>query len=105
MYLILINLKTKIFFTNKLMSIKIIINTPKTKAEGITITVQLSDTVSTAKETYYKLAGTRANNQWLYDGAVLKDNQNFETIGIENLDLIEAHPSSKGGRSCININS
>lgn len=44
------------------MSIKIIINTPKTKAEGITITVQLSDTVSTAKETYYKLAGTRANN-------------------------------------------
>lgn len=49
------------------MSIKIIINTPKTKAEGITITVQLSDTVSTAKETYYKLAGTRANNQWLYD--------------------------------------
>ena len=87
------------------MSIKIIINTPKTKAEGITITVKLSETVSTAKEKYYSLAGTRANNQWLYDGAVLKDSQNFEAIGIENLDLIEAHPSSKGGRSCLNINS
>ena len=87
------------------MSIKIIINTPKTKAEGITITVQLSETVSTAKEKYYSLAGTRANNQWLYDGAVLKDSQNFEAIGIENLDLIEAHPSSKSVRSCLNINS
>lgn len=87
------------------MSIKIIINTPKTKADGITINVNLSDTVSQAKEQYYSLAGSRVNNQWLYDGAVLKDGQDFSSIGIENLDLIEAHPSSKGGEISYSINS
>ena len=78
-------------------NITIIINTPKTKSDGITIMVNQFETVSSAKEKYYKEAGTRANNQWLYDGAVLKDGDNFDNIGIEDKDIIEAHPSSKGG--------
>ena len=86
------------------MSIKIIINTPKTKGQGISISVSLSDTVGQAKEQYYSLAGTRVNNQWLYNGAVLKDGQNFSSLEIENLDLIEAHPSSKGGEISLSIN-
>jgi hypothetical protein len=79
------------------MDIKIIINTPKTKKEGITITVKTNDTISSAKEKYYSEANSRVNNQWLYDGAVLKDSDVISTIGIEDLDIIEAHPSSKGG--------
>ena len=78
-------------------NITIIINTPKTKSAGITIMVNQFETVSSAKEKYYNAAGTRANNQWLYGGAVLKDSENFDTIGIEDKDIIEAHPSSKGG--------
>ena len=78
-------------------NITIIINTPKTKSAGITIMVNQFETVSSAKEKYYKEAGSRANNQWLYDGAVLKDGDNFNNIGIEDKDIIEAHPSSKGG--------
>lgn len=87
------------------MSIKIIINTPKTKVEGITISVNLSETVSQAKEKYFSLVGSRVNNQWLYEGAVLKDGQDFSSIGIEDLDLIQAHPSSKGGKISFSINS
>ena len=67
------------------MSIKIIINTPKTK--------------------YYLLAKSKQNDQWLYGGAVLKDSQNFSSIGIENLDIIEAHPSYNGGEISYSINS
>ena len=78
-------------------NITIIINTPKTKSAGITIMVNQFETVSSAKEKYYKEAGSRINNQWLYDGAVLKDGDNFDNIGIEDKDIIEAHPSSKGG--------
>lgn len=78
-------------------NITIIVNTPKTKSAGITIIVNQFETVSSAKEKYYKEAGTRANNQWLYGGAVLKDGDNFDNIGIEDKDIIEAHPSSKGG--------
>ena len=78
-------------------NITIIINTPKTKSAGITIMVNQFETVSSAKEKYYKEAGSRINNQWLYDGAVLKDGDNFNNIGIEDKDIIEAHPSSKGG--------
>lgn len=78
-------------------NITIIINTPKTKQAGITIMVQQFETVSSAKEKYYSAAGSRVNNQWLYDGAVLKDSDNFNNIGIEDKDIIEAHPSSKGG--------
>ena len=78
-------------------NISIIVNTPKTTGNGITIVVQQFETVSSAKEKYYAAAGSRVNNQWLYYAAVLKDSDNFDQIGIEDKDIIEAHPSSKGG--------
>lgn len=77
--------------------IKLVINTPKTKKDGITITVMLTETISQAKEKYYTQAKSRVNNQWLYDGAVLKDSDTISSTGLEDLDIIEAHPSSKGG--------
>jgi hypothetical protein len=77
--------------------IKLVINTPKTKKDGITITVQLNETISQAKEKYYTKANSRVNNQWLYGGAVLKDGDTISSVGVEDLDIIEAHPSSKGG--------
>ena len=77
--------------------IKLVINTPKTKKDGITITVKLTETISQAKEKYYTQAQSRVNNQWLFDGAVLKDNDTISSAGLEDLDIIEAHPSSKGG--------
>lgn len=87
------------------MSIKIIINTPQTKSEPIKINVNLNTTVKDAKEQYYTLANSRENNQWLYGGAVLKDTQNFSSIGIDNLDIIEAHPTRIGGEISYSINS
>ena len=77
--------------------INIIINTPKTKGEGIIISVSMNETIASAKEKYYNKVGSRQDNQWLYDGAVLKDNQTFSDLGVEDKDIIEAHPSSKGG--------
>jgi hypothetical protein len=77
--------------------IKLVINTPKTKKEGISIDVKINETISEAKEKYYTKAKSRVNNQWLYDGAVLKDSDTISSTGVENLDIIEAHPSSKGG--------
>ena len=81
--------------------IEIIINTPKTIGCGIIISVSLNETIASAKEKYYNQVGSRVNNQWLYDGSVLKDNQIFSDIGIEDKDIIEAHPSSKGGGDSI----
>ena len=77
--------------------IKLVINTPKTKKDGITIIVNLNETISQAKEKYYTQAQSRVNNQWLYGGAVLKDGDTVSSTGVEDLDIIEAHPSSKGG--------
>jgi hypothetical protein len=77
--------------------IKLVINTTKTKKEGISIDVKINETISEAKEKYYTKAKSRVNNQWLYDGAVLKDSDTISSTGVENLDIIEAHPSSKGG--------
>ena len=77
-------------------TINIIINTPK-KGEEILITVRLDETISSAKEKYYNKVGSRVNNQWLYDAGVLKDNDIFSDIGIGDKDIIEAHPSARGG--------
>jgi len=79
------------------MDIILKITTPKTKKEGITINVNTNMTVGEVKEIYYKIVNSRINNQWLYDGGVLKDNDILSSYGIENFDIIEAHPSSKGG--------
>ena len=77
------------------MEIKIIICSRNDK--GIDLTVNLNDTIGSAKEKYYSIVGSRQNNQWIYDACVLKDDETFSSIEIVNLDIIEAHPSSRGG--------
>jgi len=84
-------------------TINIIINTQK-KGEEILITVRLDETISSAKEKFYNKVGSRKNNQWLYDGFVLNDNDIFSDIGIEDKDIILANPSSRGGGAPFGVN-
>lgn len=77
------------------MNFTIIINTPKTKKEGISIIVNQNDKISTVKEKYYTKANSRENNQWCFNGAVLKDDKTIDECEIEDMDIIEAHPSSR----------
>ena len=76
-------------------TINIIINT--LKGEKILITVRLDETISSAKEKFYNKVGSRKNNRWSYDGRVLKDNDIFSDIGIEDKDIISAQSNEKGG--------
>ena len=76
-------------------TINIRIITPK--GEEILITVRLDETISSAKEKFYNKVGSRINNQWLYDGFVLNDNDIFSDIGIEDKDIIFACSRSMGG--------
>ena len=78
------------------MEIEICIHSPKSK-QPIDIKVNENDTIGSVKEKYYSIVGSRTNNQWLYEGFVLKDYETILTLGIENKDIIEAHPSSRGG--------
>ena len=85
------------------MDIRIIINTPKTKVEGETIIVKDNMTIKEVKEIYYKKVGSRVNNLWLFEAFVLKDEQTLKNYEIEDLDSIEAQPSSRGGGVVFNI--
>ena len=76
--------------------INILIYTPKTN-EPIIISVSMNETIASAKEKYYNKVGSRQDNQWLYDGAVLKDNQTFSDLKMEDKDIIDAHIPSIGG--------
>ena len=67
------------------------------KSKSIAIKVNENDTIGSVKEKYYSIVGSRAFNRWMYDGAVLKDDETILTLGIENKDIIEANPSSRGG--------
>lgn len=40
--------------------------------------------------------GERINKQWIYDAEVLKDSCAIYTYDIDDRDIIEGHPSSKG---------
>ena len=78
------------------MEIEICIHSPKSK-QPIDIKVNENDTIGSVKEKYYSIVGSRTNNQWIYNGDVLNDDKTILTFGIENKDIIEAHPSSRGG--------
>ena len=67
------------------------------KGEEILITVRLDETISSAKEKFYNKVGSGEKDQWKWDGTVLKDNDIFSDIGIEDKDIIFANPSSRGG--------
>ena len=81
--------KLKKWTTYDFIPIIIIITTPKSM-KSIRITVQLNETILSAKEKYYKLKGDNYNYNWLYEGGVLKDKSIFENIDIESMDIIEA---------------
>ena len=73
------------------------------KGEEILITVRLDETISSAKEKFYNKVGSRINNQWLYEGIVLKDNDIFSDIGIEDKDIIFSCSRSMGGGGGVNM--
>jgi len=78
-------------------TINIRIITPK--GEETLITVRLDETISSAKEKFYNKVGSRekGQGQWKYNGTVLKDNDIFSDIGIEDKDIILVFGKSKGG--------
>ena len=78
------------------MSITIIINTVNTNP--VTVKVNLSDTVSEAKDKYIKQGGLAKFNQWLYDAEVLDDKAKLSDVGISDKDEITANEASRGGR-------
>ena len=67
------------------------------KGEEILITVRLDETISSAKEKFYNKVGSGEKDQWKWDGTVLKDNDIFSDIGIEDKDIIFACSRSMGG--------
>jgi hypothetical protein len=75
----------------------IIVNTPKSKNEGVTVKVRTDEKISSAKEKYYNIVENRINNQWICNATVLRDGKTIDEEEIEDKDIIEAHPSSKGG--------
>ena len=77
------------------MEIEIYIRDSKSKS--IAIKVNENDTIGSVKEKYYSIVGSRAFNRWMYDGAVLKDDETILTLGIENKDIITANSCSRGG--------
>ena len=83
-------------------TINIRIITPK-GGEGILITVRLDETISSAKEKFYNKVGSGEKDQWKWDGTVLKDNDIFSDIGIEDKDIIFACSRSMGGGGGVNM--
>ena len=77
--------------------INIFIITPKTKGEGIIISVSMNETIASAKEKYYNKVGSRQDNLWHYDGDFLEDNQTFSDLKMEDKDIIVAHEEYIGG--------
>jgi len=67
------------------------------KGEEILITVRLDETISSAKEKFYNKVGSGEKDQWKWDGTVLKDNDIFSDIGIEDKDIIYSNSRSMGG--------
>ena len=67
------------------------------KGEETLITVRLDETISSAKEKFYNKVGSGEKDQWKWDGTVLKDNDIFSDIGIEDKDIILVSRNLKGG--------
>jgi len=77
--------------------IPIIIIVIDIKGKKTQITIQLNEKICSAKEKFYKIIGDNRFSQWLFDGGILYDSRTFENYDIEHLDVIEAHPASRGG--------
>ena len=68
------------------------------KGKECELEVNENDTIKKVKEQYFQKIGSRTNNQWKYDGRVIKDNnQTLKDLGIEDEDKIVVNSEVRGG--------
>ena len=67
------------------------------RSEEIELDVSENITVGELKEKYYRKVGNRRNDVFLFDGQTLRDSLKLSYYNAEDLDVIVAHPSSRGG--------
>ena len=59
------------------------------KGKECELEVNENDTIQKVKEQYFQKIGSNTNNQWKYDGRVIKDNnQTLKDLGIEDEDKL-----------------
>ena len=76
-------------------SITIILIDPK--GQETEMDVLDTDTIGQCKSQYYKMVGKNTNNQWKYDGRVIKDNsKTLKDLGIEDEDKIVVKSECSG---------
>jgi len=77
-------------------SITIILIDPKGKETEMDVLD--TDTIQICREKYFKKVNNRTNNQWKYDGRVIKDlNVTVKDLGIEDEDKIVVNSEVRGG--------
>ena len=77
-------------------SITIILIDPKGKETEMDVLD--TDTIQICREKYFKKVNNRTNNQWKYDGRVIKDlNVTLKDLGIEDEDKIVVNSEVRGG--------
>jgi len=55
-------------------------------------------TIEECKRQYYKKVNSSTNNQWKYDGRVIKDNsKTLKDLGVEDEDKIVVNNEVRGG--------
>ena len=83
-------------------SITIILIDPKGKETEMDVLD--TDTIQICKEKYFKKVNNRTNNQWKYDGRVIKDlNVTLKDLGIEDEDKIVVNSEVRGGIKLKNL--
>lgn len=77
-------------------SITIILIDPKGKETEMDVLD--TDTIQICKEKYFKKVNNRTNNQWKYDGRVIKElDVTLKDLGIEDEDKIVVNSEVRGG--------
>ena len=75
--------------------VKITITNPK---QSVELEVNENDTIKKVKEQYFQKIGSNTNNQWKYDGRIIKhNNQTLKDLGIEDEDKIVVNSEVRGG--------
>jgi hypothetical protein len=77
-------------------SIKIILVDPK--GQETEMDVLDTYTIEQCKKQYYKKVNSSTNNQWKYNGRVIKDNnQTLKDLEVEDEDRIVVNSEVRGG--------
>ena len=85
--------KLKNWTTYDFIPINIIINSWRKQEQ---ISIQLNETILSAKEKYYKIIGDNKFHDWIFDAEPLCDSRTFEYYDITNFDEITAVETSRG---------